>query len=229
MCDGKTDPCYPSLVLFQTHTSAVDESGMAIALTSTINLIWGSRILDQETGIILNDEMDDFSRPGIPNAFGLSPSPCQWLQNFIIPRKCCSFPPTWLLDNYPDAGKRPLSSIAPTIIEHLNGSFNLALGASGGSLIFGSIVQVILGLNEGLDVSAAVERPRLHDQLFPSTVIVESSFTKHLVESLRDRGHNITGKPPAHPPALTLTKVATPPPLRNRHQFGRVGSSSGFH
>jgi gamma-glutamyltranspeptidase/glutathione hydrolase/leukotriene-C4 hydrolase len=153
-----------------THTSAVDESGMAAAISSTINLIWGSRILDQDTGIILNDEMDDFSRPGIPNGFGLYPSPY----------------------NYPAPGKRPLSSMAPTVIENEDGSFYLTLGGSGGSLIFGSILQVILNAEEGLDISAAVERPRLHDQLFPSTVIVEDRYPKHLTRGLRFRGHNIT-------------------------------------
>jgi len=78
--------------------------------------MFGSQVLDPTTGIILNNEMDDFSIPGIPNAFGLWPSPY----------------------NYPQPRKRPLSSIAPAIIENSDGSLNLVIGASGGSRIFGS-------------------------------------------------------------------------------------------
>ncbi len=61
----------------QSHTSIVDSSGMAVSVTSTVNLLFGSQVMDPETGIILNDEMDDFSIPGVPNAFGLWPSPCK--------------------------------------------------------------------------------------------------------------------------------------------------------
>lgn len=60
----------------QSHTSVVDKSGMAVALTSTVNYIFGSQVLDPVTGVILNNEMDDFSTPGVPNGFGLFPSPC---------------------------------------------------------------------------------------------------------------------------------------------------------
>jgi hypothetical protein len=60
----------------QSHTSVIDKDGMAVALTSTVNLVFGSQVLDPVTGILLNDEMDDFSTPGVPNAFGLWPSPC---------------------------------------------------------------------------------------------------------------------------------------------------------
>ncbi|KAI6026195.1 nucleophile aminohydrolase [Pisolithus microcarpus] len=135
-----------------SHTSAIDNQGMAVSLTTTVNLVFGSLVLDPETGIILNDEMDDFSTPGFPNKFGLWPSPY----------------------NYPEPGKRPLSSIAPTIMEHGDGSFYLAVGGSGGSRIFPSIFQAILNLDWGLDVSEAIEYGRVHDQ---------------------DRGHNVTVKP----------------------------------
>lgn len=152
------------------HTSVVDKNGMAVALTSTVNLVFGSQVLDPGTGIIFNDEMDDFSTPGFPNAFGLWPSPY----------------------NYPEPGKRPLSSIAPTIIEHPNGSFYLAIGGSGGSRIFGTIFQVLLNLDWGLDVGAAIEAGRLHDQLYPLILDAENIYERDILCDLRRRGHNVT-------------------------------------
>jgi len=119
---------------------------------------------------LLNDQMDDFSTPGFPNAYGLWPSPY----------------------NYPEPGKRPLSSTAPTIIEHPDGSFYLAIGGSGGSRIFGSIFQVLLNLDWGLDVSAAIESGRLHDQLYPSILDADNIYEKDILRDLRRRGHNVT-------------------------------------
>ncbi|KAL4066312.1 gamma-glutamyltranspeptidase [Scleroderma yunnanense] len=153
-----------------THISTVDKDGMAVALTTTINLIFGSQVLDPETGIILNDEMDDFSIPGIPNAFGLWPSPY----------------------NYPEPGKRPLSSMTPTIMEYNNGSFYLAVGGSGGSLILTSVFQVILNLDWGLDASQAIEYGRVHDQLLPRQVDADEIIPNDLLDALRVRGHNVT-------------------------------------
>lgn len=112
-----------------------------------------------------------------------------------IPQSCLTLYPYTLLssDNYPEPGKRPLSSTTPTIIEHQDGSFYLAIGAAGGSLIFGAVLQVILGLNEwGLDVSQAIEYGRVHDQLYPSMTAVDSSIPDDIVEGLRERHHNIT-------------------------------------
>jgi gamma-glutamyltranspeptidase / glutathione hydrolase / leukotriene-C4 hydrolase len=86
------------------------------------------------------------------NAFGLPPSPY----------------------NYPGANKRPLSSTAATIVEYADGSLYTALGGSGGSRIFGAVAQVLLNMEWGMDVSAAVEEPRLHDQLYPAMVTLET-------------------------------------------------------
>ncbi|KAJ9096809.1 hypothetical protein QFC21_005080 [Naganishia friedmannii] len=135
-----------------THMSVVDKWGGACSLTSTVNLIFGSRVMDPVTGIIMNDEQDDFSTPGKVNAFGLAPSPY----------------------NYPQPGKRPLSSTAATIVERPDGSLYTALGGSGGSRIFGAVAQVLLNLEWGMDVSEAIEAPRLHDQLYPAIVTVET-------------------------------------------------------
>ncbi|KIM40159.1 hypothetical protein M413DRAFT_172695 [Hebeloma cylindrosporum] len=153
-----------------SHTSVVDKNGMAVALTATVNLIFGSQVLDPETGIIMNDEMDDFSIPDVPNAFGLYPSPY----------------------NFPEPGKRPLSSTAPTIIEHQDGSFYIAIGGSGGSRIFPSVFQVLLNLDRGMDLSQAIEYGRLHDQLYPLYLDADDVFPKHILRDLRERGHNVT-------------------------------------
>jgi len=143
---------------------------MVVAITSSINLVFGSAVLDPVTGIILNDQMDDFSKPGLPNHFGLWPSPY----------------------NYPAPGKRPLSSISPTIIEDASGNFQLALGASGGSRIFPAVFQTIIGVDWGLDLGQAIEFPRLHDQLFPSVVEVDSGYPDEGIQALVDRGHNVS-------------------------------------
>lgn len=98
-----------------------------------------------------------------------------------------------LLDNYPAPGKRPLSSITPTIIEHADGSFFLSIGGSGGSRIFGAVYQTLLNIDWGLDASAAVEFGRLHNQLLPLGLDVDLGFPEDILDGLRQRGHgNIT-------------------------------------
>ncbi|KAG6837702.1 hypothetical protein H0H93_003504 [Arthromyces matolae] len=153
-----------------SHTSAVDSDGMAVSLTTTVNAVYGSQVLDSETGILLNDEMDDFSTPGVPNGFGLWPSPY----------------------NYPAPGKRPLSSTAATILEDEDGSFYLAIGGAGGSRIFPAIFQVIVNLELGLDLSTAIEYGRVHDQLYPLLLDVDNVYPQEIVDGLRNIGHNIT-------------------------------------
>ena len=139
---------------------------------------------------LFSPQMDDFSIPGIPNAFGLYPSPCIDVSHYLH-----SFGILILFrDNYPEPFKRPLSSTTPTIIEDESGEFLLAIGGSGGSRIFGAVFQVILNLDWGLDVSAAIEFGRLHDQLYPSVVDVDDVYPQWIVEDLRTRGHNMTGE-----------------------------------
>eukprot|EP00842_Homolaphlyctis_polyrhiza_P005094 jgi/Hompol1/5586/HPOL_002002-RA len=131
------------------HLSVLNADGEAVTLTSTVNLLFGSRVMDAVTGIILNDQMDDFSIPGVSNAFGLAPSP----YNFIHP------------------GKRPLSSSVPTIFEK-DGHVKAVAGASGGSHIITSTLQTLINMIDlDQDPAAAVHHPRVHHQLIPNTKI----------------------------------------------------------
>ncbi|PFH47245.1 hypothetical protein AMATHDRAFT_6968 [Amanita thiersii Skay4041] len=154
-----------------SHVSVIDKDGMAVGLTSTVNLVFGSQVLDPFTGIILNDEMDDFTVPGRPNSAGMWPSPY----------------------NYPEPNKRPLSSITPIIVEHPNGTLYVSIGGAGGTRIFGSVFQTFLNLNHwGLDVGQAIEFGRMHSPLYPSIVEVDSTYPPELVNDLKARGHNVT-------------------------------------
>lgn len=147
--------------------SVMDHTGMAVVVTSTVNLPFGSQVLDSRTGIIFGDEMDDFAAQGQPNGFGLWPSPF----------------------NYPAPGKRPLSSMAPAIVEQSDGTILLAVGGSGGSRIFPAVLQTLLNLDWGLDVSESIEAPRLHHQLLPYTIEAESTFPADLLACLTKKGH----------------------------------------
>ncbi|KAL9034959.1 MAG: hypothetical protein Q9214_006807, partial [Letrouitia sp. 1 TL-2023] len=131
-----------------SHIVTADALGMAISLTTTVNLLFGSQLMVPETGIIMNNEMNDFSIPGSSNAFGYVPSP----SNFIRP------------------GKRPLSSISPTIVEFLvNNTLYFVVGSAGGSRIITATIQNLWHvLDQGLNTAAALAQPRLHDQLSPN-------------------------------------------------------------
>ncbi|WVN87457.1 gamma-glutamyltransferase [Cryptococcus depauperatus CBS 7841] len=160
-----------------THVSVVDQWGGAASVTSTVNLIWGSHVMDPRTGIIFNDEQDDFAIPGAPDAFGLWPSP-------------------W---NYPAPGKKPLSSIAPSIIlEYPSNSSASSLfaviGGSGGSRIFSSIAQVLVNLLSGMNVSESIEAYRVHNQIVPDITTLEvgpESVDQNLIDDLKSRGQKI--------------------------------------
>ncbi|BFZ59648.1 hypothetical protein YB2330_000662 [Saitoella coloradoensis] len=162
-----------------THLSVVDKDGMAASITSTVNLYFGSRLIEPTTGIILNDEMDDFSQPGVSNAFNLTPS----IYNFIRPFK------------------RPLSSSAPAIIVH-DGDFELALGSSGGSRIVTAVFEAIVRTYDwGFNLLDVVEAPRLHHQLLPASVSVESGVSEDIINGLRERGHEVDIFPASRPRA----------------------------
>jgi gamma-glutamyltranspeptidase/glutathione hydrolase len=155
-----------------SHISAADHSGLAVSLTSTINLWFGSRLIVPETGLIMNNEMNDFSIPGSSDAFGYIPSP----MNFVTP------------------GKRPMSSMSPTIVDFpVNKTFFAALGASGGSYIITAVMQTLSYLIDyHMSLPAALATPRLHDQLMPNIVELEYAYDNATAAFLVGRGHNVT-------------------------------------
>ena len=152
-----------------THISVVDANGMAVSVTSSINLEFGSLLLDPSTGILLNSEMDDFSIPDHDNAFDIPPS----------------------VSNYIASGKRPQSSCAPVMLEK-NGELVLVAGGTGGSRIISSLVQLIVGMIRfGGSPYGTIAPPRLHHQLMPNTVVVENGYNEELVKALREKGHQV--------------------------------------
>ncbi|PVV03626.1 hypothetical protein BB560_001893 [Smittium megazygosporum] len=152
-----------------THLSVVDKDGMAVSLTSTINLLFGSKLMDPVTGVVLNNHMDDFSTPNIRNAFGLYPSP----NNFILPKK------------------RPLSTTSAMVIEK-DGKVEYVLGASGGSKILTSTLQVLLNsIDFGKSLKQAIDAPRMHHQLLPNQLLLEPHFPSSIRQGLSKKGHKI--------------------------------------
>ncbi|KAJ3012392.1 hypothetical protein HKX48_006301 [Thoreauomyces humboldtii] len=151
------------------HVSVLTADGEAVSTTCTVNLLFGAQVMDAATGIILNDEMDDFSIPGVPNAFGLAPSP----YNYIYPFK------------------RPLSSSVPVIIES-GSDVEIVAGASGGSRIITATAQAVIDmLSYGMTAKKALAQPRAHHQLLPNEVTVEYEFDDKLRKALTSRGHKI--------------------------------------
>lgn len=153
-----------------SHLSVIDENGMAVACTESVNLLFGSRLLVPETGVILNDTMDDFALDTkTPNAFGLRQSE----RNIVRP------------------GARPLSSMSPTIVLK-DGRVRLVAGASGGPRIITSTLQTMLHVMVGdRQVADAVAAPRVHHQWLPDVVRYQPSLSAALQESLRRRGHKL--------------------------------------
>ncbi|MEM7755929.1 MAG: gamma-glutamyltransferase, partial [Planctomycetota bacterium] len=152
-----------------SHVSVVDRWGGAVACTETINTVYGSLLAVPEYGFVLNNEMDDFTtvRGGV-NAYGLAQSDA----------------------NLPEPGKRPLSSMSPTIVVDSDGDVRAVAGASGGPRIISATGQVLLGmLVGGADADAAVRAPRVHHQWSPDVVFVEPGVDEALSLGLETRGH----------------------------------------
>jgi gamma-glutamyltranspeptidase/glutathione hydrolase len=151
-----------------SHLSVLDGEGNAVALTTTVNLHFGSLQADPITGVVLNDEMDDFTaRPGKPNAFGLVQGTA----------------------NAPGPGKRPLSSMTPTLVVDPEGHVLLAVGAAGGPRIITATLQILLGVvDRNLTVEGALAAPRVHAQWMPEEVRFEPGMPAAALESLRAEG-----------------------------------------
>jgi gamma-glutamyltranspeptidase/glutathione hydrolase len=154
-----------------THLSVADAAGNAVAITETINTPFGSGITVPGTGIILNNEMDDFSiAPDTPNAYGLVGTHGA---NAIEP------------------GKRPLSSMTPTLLLR-EGRLRLVTGSPGGPRIISTVLLSILNVVDyGLDVMASVSAPRIHHQWQPDALVVERAIAEDVLAGLRERGHQV--------------------------------------
>jgi gamma-glutamyltranspeptidase/glutathione hydrolase len=152
------------------HLSVIDAEGNAVALTSTVNTWFGAYLAAGKTGIVLNNQMDDFSfAPGVANAFGLQGT----AQNAIAP------------------GKRPLSSMSPTLVID-DGGVRVALGGAGGPTIISGTLQVLLNVLDGkMDAQAASAAPRVHHQWQPDTLVGEPEIPLDVLEGLTRRGHKL--------------------------------------
>ncbi len=156
-----------------THFSVADRFGNVVSNTYTINFSYGSGIVAKGTGILLNNEMDDFSaKPGTPNAYGLIGGAA----NAIEP------------------GKRPLSSMTPTLV-FKNGKPWLVTGSPGGSRIITTVLQIVLNtVDHGMNVAAATAAPRMHHQWLPDELRIEPGFSQDTLRLLADKGHRVVIK-----------------------------------
>jgi gamma-glutamyltranspeptidase/glutathione hydrolase len=155
------------------HYSVVDAEGNAVAVTTTLNDSFGSRVTAEGLGFLLNDEMDDFAaKQGVPNAYGLIQGPA----NAIGP------------------GKRPLSAMTPTIVLK-NGKLFLVLGSPGGPTIITTVANVLIGVVDfSLDIAEAVNAPRFHHQWLPDEILVEDRLSPDTMNVLRSKGHKLNVK-----------------------------------
>lgn len=156
-----------------THYSIVDRFGNAVAITTTLNFSFGSGIVAEGTGILLNNEMDDFSaKPGVPNAYGLIGG----VANAIAP------------------SKRPLSSMTPTLVLREGKPF-LITGSPGGSRIITTVLQQVVNvIDHGMNVAEAAHWPRMHHQWLPDELRIESGFSPDTLALLAAKGHRIVVK-----------------------------------
>lgn len=150
-----------------THLNVVDADGMIVQITSTINLEFGAKFMDPRTGIVFNNQIDDFYIPNIENAYALQP----------------------MLGNIIERGKRPFSSAAPAIL--LRDGEAIAIGATGGTRIPTAILGTLGYMFMGLDVSRAVSSVRIHNQFSPDITYVEPSFPRDVWARLESAGERL--------------------------------------
>ncbi|MEM8811089.1 MAG: gamma-glutamyltransferase [Pseudomonadota bacterium] len=156
-----------------THFSVVDKDGNAVSNTYTLNFSYGVRRIATGTGILLNNELDDFSaKPGIPNAYGLIGGEA----------------------NAVEPGKRPLSSMSPTLV-FKDGRFLMATGSPGGSRIITTVLQIVMNvIDHGMSVAEATHAVRIHHQWLPDEIRVETGLSGDTTRLLEQMGHTVTVK-----------------------------------
>ena len=181
-----------------THFSVVDNSGNAVSNTYTLNFSYGMGLVAEGTGVLLNNELDDFTAaPGASNAYGL----------------------VGFEANLPGPGKRPLSSMTPTIVLK-DGKPVLVTGSPGGSRIISTVMQVIVNaLDFDMNIAAAVAAPRLHHQWLPDEVRIERGFPAETLDALRAKGHKIIeplGQTSANSIAVSTDGMLGAPDPRSR-------------
>lgn len=159
-----------------THFTVVDAEGNAVANTYTLNNSYGSAVVAKGTGIIMNDEMDDFAaKPGTPNMFGL----IQGERNAVAPRK------------------RPLSAMTPTFVLRKDGSLWFTVGSPGGPTIINTVLDVITNvIDYGMNIQHAIDAPRIHHQWLPDELVYEPyGLAGDTQSALAARGHKLVDKP----------------------------------
>jgi gamma-glutamyltranspeptidase / glutathione hydrolase len=181
-----------------THFSVVDSFGNAVSNTYTLNFSYGVGLVADGTGVLLNNELDDFTAaPGASNAYGL----------------------VGFEANLPGPGKRPLSSMSPTIALK-DGKPVLVTGSPGGSRIISTVLQVIVNvLDYRMDVASAVAAPRLHHQWLPDEVRIEHGFPDDVIAALKAKGHTVIepmGQTSANSIAVTANGLLGAPDPRSR-------------
>ncbi|MEO8319889.1 MAG: gamma-glutamyltransferase [Bradyrhizobium sp.] len=181
-----------------THYSVVDSRGNAVSNTYTLNFPYGVGLVAEGTGVLLNNELDDFTAaPGASNAFGL----------------------VGFEANLPGPGKRPLSSMSPTIVLR-DGKPVLVTGTPGGSRIISAVLQIVVDvIDYNIDVAAAVAAPRVHHQWMPDEVRVERGFPKEVLDELTAKGHRVIeplGQTSANSIAVTPNGLLGAPDPRTR-------------
>ena len=159
-----------------THFTVVDAEGNCVSNTYTLNDSYGSKVVMRGTGILMNNEMDDFAaKPGTPNAYGL----IQGERNAVAPRK------------------RPLSAMTPTFVMRKDGTLWFAVGSPGGPTIINTVMQVVTNVIDfDMNIQQAVDAPRVHHQWLPDEIVYEPfGLSADTARALEQRGHKLVDKP----------------------------------